>query len=501
MKKPIAFLCSLVVFAGTAVANIGSVPVLAQYTQSDLESAILSAASWTRNNNDPIANIGTDASDIAVTAFDRAGIDYDYGAYLDGLDAVAEKYTNADPITSMQLSLMAVSALGGDVKYFGGRDLAGDSTYYRWLNSVEEYSGALMALDAGDIDIPADTGLDRAEYIKNILSYQRNDGSFGNVRQTALAVTALSDDYNSTEYAVTYADGRGGTLITCRQAIDDAMGWLSTQQGKDGDFYSLTDTAAVSLAMDSLGVGQNDERFVKDGKTVMDGLLTYQAANGGFSDDYNNTDALATAYALSAMVSNARALQNKAEYLDFKSNDTITLNGSGAAATAPRVTSAPRPASRATTAPRATTRPTTTSRPRTTAAPRTTARPSATPGASGAPRITPTPTQKPALVGPTQIVGPIPTPSPTPEPFEEEVEPERGSIAVPIVIGIIGVLAVAAAVLIFMAKKKLWIFNKKENTDAAYRSKNHRRTEGHRHYEERRKFEDRRKYTQRGKYK
>ena len=495
MKKLLALICSLTVLAGAALTYTGTVTVRAQYTQAELENAISSAADWTRKNNDPLSDIGTDASDIAVTALKRAGIDYDYHAYLDGLDTIAEKYTNSDPISSMQLSLMAVSALGGDAKYFGGRDLAGDSTYYRWLDSVEDYSGALIALKAGDIDIPADTGLDRIDFIRNILSYQREDGSFGDISQTSAAIIALSDDYNSVEYAVTYADGRGNVLATCRQAIDDAMSWLSAQQSKEGDFYSLTDTAMVSLAMDALGVGQTDKRFVKDGNTVIDGLLTYQTSGGGFSEDYNDTDALATAYALSAMVSNARALQKKAEFFDFKSNDTITLNGSGTAVS-PRATSTARTTARATSTPRATTRPTTTSKPRATASPKATRspKPSASPSASGAPKLTPAPTKKPDLVGPAQIVGPIPTTTPRPEVDDEEDEISRENTAVPVVIGIIGVLAAAAAVLVFVAKKKLLMFGKTGKTAEIYRAKRHRRTEEHRRYEQRRKFAKRGKY-------
>ena len=503
MKKTLALLCSLMIFAGAVMTNTGAVPAKAQYTRTELESAISSAASWTKSNSNPLSNIGADASDIAITALKRAGIDYDYHAYLDGLDAVAAGYSDGDAATAVQRSLMTVSALGGDTGYFGGRDLAGDATYYRDLSSAEDYSGALMALNAGDIEIPVDTGLDREDYIRNLLSYQQRDGSFGDIRTTAMAIIALSDNYTDVEYSITYADGRGGAQATCQQAIDDAAEYLSSQQSEAGDFYSLTDTAMVSFAMDALGVSQNDERFVKDGNTVIDGLLTYQTSDGGFSEDYNGANALATAYALSAMVSNARALQKKAEFFDFGSNDTITLSSSGTTSSATRATSAPRSSStaRSTTRPVSTTRPSSTTKPRSTTAPRSTSGPSASPVASNAPKITPSPTKKPDLVGPVQIVGPVPEHTQMPELDIDGDETERGNIAIPIVIGIIGVLAAAAAVLVFMAKKKLWIFKKPEKNDDIYHANQHRKTEEERHYEERRKFENRRKYAARGKYK
>lgn len=500
MKKLLAILCSFMIVTGAAMTNIITVPVEAQYTQTDLTSAIKAAADWMKNNSDPLSDIGTDASDIAVTAFERAGIDYDYHAYLDGLDPVVEQYGSADPVTSMQRAFMTVGALGGDTGYFGGRDLAGDATYFRSLNSVEEYAGALISLDASGVEIPAGTGISREDYIRNILSYQKADGSFGDVRQTAMAVIALSDDYTRTEYAVTYTDGRGDATATCAKAIDDAMSYLSSQQSNDGDFYSLTDTAMVALAMDSLGVSQSDVRFLKGNKTVIDGLLTYQTTDGGFSEDYNDTNGLATAYALSAMVSNTRILQDKAEFFDFESNDTITLGGSSSGTTTTTTTGSTS-STRATTRPVTTSRPTSTSRPRSTTAPRSSSRPASTPKASNAPKLTPAPTKKPDLVGPVQIVGPIQEHTPEPDINADDDETDNGNIVLPIVIGIIALLAAAAAVILFMAKKKMWIFKKREKQDEEYHAKQHNSAEEHRHYEERRKFEDRRKYAQRGKYK
>ena len=508
MKKLLALLCSLMIFSGAVVMQTNITPVQAQYTADELENAIAGAVKWARDNSNPLDNIGAEASDIAVTAFSRAGVGYDYGAYLDGLDSVAERYSDSDPISSMQRSLMAVIALGGDSGYFGGRDFAGDSTYYRNLSGEQDCIGALTALNAGNIEIPYESGVDREELIRNILSYQQENGSFGDVRTTAAAIIALSEDYNNVEYTVTYSDGRGDVQTTCENAINSAFAYLSSQQQDAGDFYSLEDTAMVSLAMDAVGVGQPDVRFVKNGNTVMDGILTYRDTDGGFSADYNGSDALATSYALCALVSNARVLQSKAKFFDFGSNDTITIAASNAnllATATPRAAATARPTTRptATSRPVATTRPRATTRPSATTKPRTTTKPAASPAASTVPKITPSPTKRPDLVGPAQIVGPFPMMTTTPDidMNGDSISRERGSAGVPIAIAIIALLAAAAAVLVYMAKKNMWIFKKSKKTEGTYHAKQHRRTEEHRHYEERRKFEDRRKYAQRGKYK
>ncbi len=326
MKRLIALTCSLMIFALTALTQTRIITVRAQYTESELTAAITSASDWMRQNGDPLSAIGEKASDVAVTAFKRAGLDYDYDAYLNGLDTVAQNYNETSDAAAMQLSLMAVDALGGDPGYFGGRDFAGDSTYWRPLNSAAEYIGALTALDAGQIEIPIDAPVDRDDYVATVLAYQLPDGSFGDIKTTADAVTALAGDYNDVGHVVTYPDDRGQTQVTGTEAISKALLYLSSRQNDDGDFDCLTDTAAVSMAMDAMGIGQADTRFVKNNNTVMDGLLKFRKDNGGFSEDYNDADANATAYALSAMVSNARALQNKAEYYDFGSDDTITVS-------------------------------------------------------------------------------------------------------------------------------------------------------------------------------
>ena len=510
MKRLFALICSLAVFSAAFSMQTGIVRVKAQYTQTDLENAISTAADWTKANINPLGSAGTDASDISVTALKRAGISYDYDAYLNELDSVAENYNDSSSTMSMQLSLMAVEALGGDSGYFGGRDLAGDATYNRSLNSVGDYIGALTALDAGNTQLPEDAPVSRDDYIAKILSYQLPDGSFGSVGETAGAVIALSDYYNDTD--VTYPDAEGESTVSCQDAVDQAMSYLSSQQNDSGDFYTLTDTALVSLAMDSLGVGQQDERFVKNGNTVMDGLLTYQMPDGGFSQDYNGTDETATAFALSALVSNTRQMQSKAEYFDFESGDAITISpngsntqsnstssssGSSSSNSSSGTRATPRPSSSSSSSTRATARPSSTRRPSAQTSPR----PTRTPSASPIPKITPNPTKKPALVGPAQIVGPIPTPSPEPELDDDFNMINRPDAGIPAAEAIIGVFAVAVLALVVMAKKKLWVFKETKKKEEEIKAKRHRRTEEHRRFEERRKFESRKRYTERGKYK
>lgn len=491
MKKLIAYICSLSILSGIIAAGVGEMSAMAQYTSADLETAIASAAAWTKNNIKLLDSVGSNEADLSVIAMKRAGIDFDYEAYLDKLDGVAERYDNTSPATDMQRSLMAVIALGGDSGYFGGRDFAGDSTYYRALNGITEYAGALIALNAGNIEIPQGVSFNKEETVRKILSLQNEDGGFGDVYTTATAIVALSkNNNNNTEYAVTYADERGSDKISGGLAIYNAIDYLSRHQSGSGDFYTLKDTAAVIMAMDSIGVSESDSRMVKKKNTVMDGLLTYQNSDGSFSNDYGTADKTATAYAMCAMVSNSRVLQKKAQFFNFSSKDSIRIETTAKpSSTAASATSKPSSSTAG-----ATKKPTTvTSKPRTTIRPRTSASPSATPKGSALPRLTPSPTRKPDLVGPAQFVGPRPTATASPD-FGEEAGIENKGIskAVPVSVIIFTLLLAAAVMMLVARKKNLWIFAKKQSDN--YKAKRHRKTEEHRKYEKRRRYEERGKY-------
>ena len=75
---------------------------------------------------------------------------------------------------------------------------------------------------------------------------------------------------------------------TVRQVVDESVAWLSSVQCSDGDFSSwgmqnVESTAQVLVALSTLGVDAlHDSRFIKNGNTVLDGILKYRLSNGGF---------------------------------------------------------------------------------------------------------------------------------------------------------------------------------------------------------------------------
>jgi hypothetical protein len=70
--------------------------------------------------------------------------------------------------------------------------------------------------------------------------------------------------------------------------VNESVAWLSSVQCSDGDFSSwgmqnVESTAQVLVALSTIGVDAlHDSRFIKNGNTVLDGILKYRLSNGGF---------------------------------------------------------------------------------------------------------------------------------------------------------------------------------------------------------------------------
>lgn len=78
----------------------------------------------------------------------------------------------------------------------------------------------------------------------------------------------------------------GNALV--KSAVEKALTWLSQKQLSSGDFASYgvenpESTAQVLLALAALNInGLTDARFVKNGNTLLDGILKFRLSNGGF---------------------------------------------------------------------------------------------------------------------------------------------------------------------------------------------------------------------------
>ena len=313
---------------------------------------------------------GSSAGDWYAFGIGRLGIDDDYEMYLAALrENVSERYAKDGGLDKIKATewhriTLAVLALGGDPTSFG-RDSEGkpinliaDGVYNRDNLGAQGINGliwGLIALDAADFSVPDGAYYTRDGIISELLSLRCPDGGFAfsggrsDPDITAMAITALSPYYKSEKKYVTEDFSGGTATVTVGEIIDGALLRLSEMQLETGDFrsYGLRNSGSVCqviVALCSLGIDPfSDVRFIKNGVTLWDGLMTYKNSDGGFignlSDGNMPSGSMAGEQALYAMAAIIRQRSGAGRLFDFsdvrKTPVTFTENDM---ATAEKVT-------------------------------------------------------------------------------------------------------------------------------------------------------------------
>lgn len=151
--------------------------------------------------------------------------------------------------------------------------------------------------------------------ITEILSRQKSDGGFavsgkyGDVDATAMTLQALSQNVSDSKV---------------NAAVNKALSFLSSRLDENGEYSSYGEVnsesaSQVIIALSALGIDLGkDSRFIKNGKTLIDTLLTYKMSDGSFSHTHEKgSDSYATVQALSAFVAYYRFLTGKGSLYKF----------------------------------------------------------------------------------------------------------------------------------------------------------------------------------------
>ena len=195
----------------------------------------------------------------------------------------ARKYTDYSRV------IITLSALGKDARDVGGYNLLTplgdyDKTIWQGLNGP---IWALIALDSANYPMPqnpdAKTQATRQMYIDCILDAELDEGGWTLSRRTSadpadpditgMALQALAKYQN--QPAVAAATERA---LTCMSEKQDSEGGFSNMWGA----ANSESTVQVLVALCELGIDWNDARFVKNGHTLLDNLLTFRTSAGGF---------------------------------------------------------------------------------------------------------------------------------------------------------------------------------------------------------------------------
>lgn len=225
-------------------------------------------------------------------------------------------------VTDMHRVAFALSACGVDITNVNGHNLLADSTYNRAkvkpLNAqgANAVAYALLLLDSKNYTVPSNAKTTRENMISMLIKAQLPEGGFAlfgdnpDIDMTSIVMQALSP-YKSRS--------------NVKSALDKCVNILSSRQDSTGGYKSFSNeiscesTAQVVLCLTSTGINPaEDNRFVKNGNSVMDGLMTFNLSNGSFSHFNNSTtDNMATYQALCALVSTYRFMSGEKSFYDF----------------------------------------------------------------------------------------------------------------------------------------------------------------------------------------
>ncbi|MDD7289961.1 MAG: S-layer homology domain-containing protein [Clostridiales bacterium] len=235
--------------------------------------------------------VGSIGGDWAVLGLARSGYTVPAQYYRD-YSAAVEAYVKAcngvlheKKYTEYSRVILALSSIGKDARDVAGYDLTkalGDYDQTVW-QGVNGPIWALLALDCRNYPMPqnpqAKTQATRQMYVDYILSCQLPGGGWNLTKTgtadpdlTAMALQALAKYQDQTNV---------------KQAVSQALTCLSRLQNPDGTFSSEgvangESCAQVMIALGELGISLEDARFVKNGRTLLDGLLTFYRPGQGF---------------------------------------------------------------------------------------------------------------------------------------------------------------------------------------------------------------------------
>lgn len=272
-----------------------------------------------------ISSIG---GEWAVIGLARSGTDIDK-SYFDGyLKKVIETLKKNNGIihdrkyTEYARVAIALASIGKNPSNIYGYDLISPLTDFDTVMR-QGTNGAIFSLIAMDsCNYVSDV---REKYIEEILSRQCADGAFSlskngesDVDITAMALCALSK----------YTE-----RPTVRNAVDKAVAYLSEIQMSDGGFASYGEgncesAVQVIIGLTSLGIGLDDERFVKNGNSVTDYVLSYAVDNGGFKHTKDGeVNLMATEQALCALAAVNRSDKTLTSLYDMSDMQIAEITG------------------------------------------------------------------------------------------------------------------------------------------------------------------------------
>jgi len=223
------------------------------------------------------------SSDWLAFSFARAGQAVPAEYKLKLAAGIESEWTKASPDpTALARYALVANAVGLDARSIGGHDLIAKLASYKSFANVYADIFVLLALDAGNYELPASTAWTRGDLVAAIVS--GIDGStvpdlYG------MALSALGKYKDRPEVAA---------------AADKAAAWLSANLN-DANSEAIAQTI---IGLTAYGIDPADAKFAKGGSNLIQRLLAFKNTDGGFKhqlSDAASDKAFATEQALRAL--------------------------------------------------------------------------------------------------------------------------------------------------------------------------------------------------------
>lgn len=294
--------------------------------------------------------VGSIGGEWAVIGLARSGYDVPQ-SYWDNYYTTVEEYVKAcdgnlhdKKYTEYSRLIVALTAIGADPTDVADYNLLTalgdyDKTIWQGLNGP---IWALIALDSGNYEMPvnpnAKTQATRQMYIDRILECQLPDGGWSLFGGTESATAGYdTSDPDITGMAL-QALAKYQDQPAVAEATKEALICMSEMQGSDGGFSSWGTANSEScvqmiVALCELGIPLTDSRFVKDGHTMLDNLLTFRQSDGSFLHTAagSGSNQMASEQGFYGLVATQRAATGKSSLYRM---DDVTIRVTGSTGTA-----------------------------------------------------------------------------------------------------------------------------------------------------------------------
>ena len=185
-------------------------------------------------------------------------------------------------------AIRTVAAMGLDVTDFAGHDLMDALRKPELVEADEDRLDMLIDLDAaGDVGKTDEFNALREQLLTEALARQQSSGEFRYTSKwpAELRQKGVDDEPDRFDYILLTAKSAQAlapyqSRKDVSAAIDKALTYLSEQQLPSGGFVKYGDEdveedAAGLEMLAALGISLADERFTKDGHTVLDGMMDW----------------------------------------------------------------------------------------------------------------------------------------------------------------------------------------------------------------------------------